>query len=332
MTPPLVIGAVCLCLTVALSIVVARVIGGRIQSVQSHVTRIAAGDFEPVPTSTMNDELHDLSDGVNRMAAALGVSMRNIRESERSALLTQLVGGLAHQLRNALTGARMSVQVHRRHCPKSGDEAIDVALKQLTLTEEQIKALLRLSRGESRPPVAGYVVKILDEAAALLTPVCTHQKIRFNVQREELELRVADADAMRGAILNLGMNAIEAAGPGGAVSIMASTSPDQLVIEVVDNGPGVPENLRDDVFAPFFTTKQEGAGLGLALARRAAEDCGGTLTLHREEGLTTFRLTIRAARPEPAAQDAAPWVDAAAPEAIGSRTVPSSAGVAVEGQ
>ncbi|MBW3542324.1 MAG: HAMP domain-containing histidine kinase [Planctomycetes bacterium] len=294
MSPPLAIGGVLLLPTVIASVWIAKRIGGRIQTVGQQVSRIAGGDFTPVGVTSVNDELRDLAEGVNRMAVALDESMRSIRERERSALLTQLVGGLAHQLRNALTGARTSIQLHRRHCGSRDDEAIDVALRQLTLTEEQIKALLRLTRGESRPSSSASVSTILDETISLVRPVCAHKKIRFFYERGDVEWHVSDSDAMRGALLNLMMNAIEAAGPLGVVRVGSSREASSVVIEVADNGPGVPMEIADDVFDPFFTTKDEGVGLGLALARKAAQDCDGTLSLHRSNGMTVFRLALRA--------------------------------------
>lgn len=292
MFPPLAIGGALLLLTVIASIWIAKRIGGRIQIVGRQVSRIAGGDFTPVRLTSVNDELRDLADGINGMAVALDDSMRRIRETERSALLTQLVGGLAHQLRNALTGARTSIQLHRRHCASGGDEAIDVALKQLTLTEEQIRALLRLTRGESRPSSPASVNTILDETISLVRPVCAHKKIEFVYERADVESQVFDADAMRAALLNLMMNAIEAAGPTGVVRVSARREVSDVVIEVADNGPGVSIEIAEDIFAPFFSTKDEGIGLGLALARKAAQDCNGTLSLHQSHDMTTFRLTL----------------------------------------
>ncbi|HSG72577.1 MAG TPA: HAMP domain-containing sensor histidine kinase, partial [Planctomycetaceae bacterium] len=281
MFPPLLIGCVCLFLTMLASLWIARQVASRIQSVELHVSRIAGGDFTPVPPTRVNDELKDLSTGVNRMAHALENSMHSIRDNERSALLTQLVGSLAHQLRNSLTGARTSVQLHQRHCSLEHDEALEVALRQLTLTEQQIKSLLRLAKGESAPPLPALVGDVLDETAALIMPLCAHHKIQFEYQRSDGLPEIADSDAIRGAILNLVMNAIDAVGISGRVGVSARLDQTQIVIEISDDGPGVPDELLDEIFMPFFTTKQEGAGLGLALARRAAEDCGGTLDYHR---------------------------------------------------
>ncbi|MDA0833817.1 MAG: HAMP domain-containing sensor histidine kinase [Planctomycetota bacterium] len=293
LSPPLTIGAGLLFLTFVASVAIARKLGNRILRVQHQVSRIAGGDFEPIDISSIDDELKDLSLSVNRMCIALEESWDRLRETERSQLVSQIVGGIAHQLRNAITGARISLQVHRGRCPKQDDEAIDVSLKQLTLMEEQIKGLLRLTRGESRTAFAASVGEILEEILAMVAPICLHKKIELQFGGETIAAKVPDADALRAALLNLIMNAIEACGPHGRVDVVSREVSDQVVIEVSDNGPGIPTELETEIFQPFFSTKSEGIGLGLALARQAAIDCKGTLSLHQSDGWTTFRLTLK---------------------------------------
>lgn len=291
--PPLTIGAGLLILTVVASVAIARKLGNRILRVQHQVARIAEGNFEPIDISSIDDELKDLSLSVNRMCVALEESWNQIRESERSKLVSQIVGGMAHQLRNAITGARISLQLHRGRCPAHDDEAIDVSLKQLTLMEEQIKGLLRLTRGESRTAFPAGVGDILDEILSLVAPICLHKKIELQFCGETIAAQAPDADALRAAVLNLIMNAIEACGPHGRVELASRHMSEQVMIEVRDNGPGIPPEIESQIFRPFFSTKSEGIGLGLALARQAAVDCDGTLSLHQADGWTTFRLTLK---------------------------------------
>jgi hypothetical protein len=99
------------------------------------------------------------------------------------------------------------------------------------------------------------------------------------------------------------LNAIEAAGPGGAVRLEAAAIGDQVAVEVADTGAGPPPELADSLCEAFVTSKPEGVGLGLALAHRVAADHGGRLTWIREDGETRFRLTLpyRAEAPRGAA-------------------------------
>ncbi|MCG6158310.1 sensor histidine kinase [Rubinisphaera margarita] len=292
MAPSLAIGFLLLSVTVFASIWISHRIAARVRIVEKHVARIAGGNFEPLPPLPVKDELSELADSINMMASVLKLTMQRIRDNERAKMLTQLAGGMAHQFRNSLTGARVSLQLHQRHCAERNDPAIEMALKQLKLTEEQIKALLRLSRGEASPGVSTSLADVVQDVVSLVEPLCDHQKIRFESRLEQMTVQVPDGDAIRGSLLNIVLNATEATGPGGEVVLVTRRADEAIVIDIVDNGPGVPEDVIDEIFQPFFTTKKEGVGLGLALASQAVEDCGGHLEYDREAGRTRFRLTI----------------------------------------
>lgn len=293
---PLLTGGWILALTMLATTWVSHRIGARLQRIERQAARIAAGDFAPVPLPARDDEIRDLSQSVNRMADSLQQLTVSIRESERSRLIAQVVAGIAHQLRNALTGIRMAIQVHQRRCPVRQDGSLDVALRQLSLTEQQIRGLLGLTRGEQGTVIAGPVSVLLDEIAAMIEPVCEHRRIEFTFRAEcDPHAVVTDADAFRSAVLNLCMNAVEAAGRPGTLAVVARQRDDTLEVAVSDNGPGVPEAVRRSLFTPFVTTKPEGVGLGLALAQSAAQALGGNVELARINDRTvfTFRCSVR---------------------------------------
>ena len=101
-----------------------------------------------------------------------------------------------------------------------------------------------------------------------------------------------DRTSLRAAILNLTLNAIDAAGPGGEIGLEVRNVGGAVEVEVADNGPGPPSELACSLFEPFVTSKPEGVGLGLALARQVATDSGGTLSWSRSGKETRFRLTV----------------------------------------
>lgn len=295
---PLLTGGWILLLTILATTWISHRIGHRMHRIERQAARIAGGDFAPVSLPRRDDEIRDLSRSVNQMAEGLQQLTASIREAERSQLIAQVVAGLAHQVRNALTGIRMAIQVHQRRCPKESDSSLDVALAQVSLTEQQIRGLLGLTRGEHRSVVAGCPALLLDEIATMIEPVCEHRRIEFNYAANcDRTVTVSDADAFRSAVLNLCMNAVEAAGRPGMLSLTARQLSTDLEVSVADNGPGVPETIRETLFAPFVTTKPEGVGLGLALARSAAADLGGAVELSRsgERTVFTFRCAVQTA-------------------------------------
>lgn len=299
--PPLAVGAATILLMVVLSAWLAQRISRRIQSVQQQVAAIAGGQFIEIETGQRQDEIRELALSVNEMSRQLRQMQQTIRQAERSRLLGQLAGGLAHQLRNAVTGARLAVQLHLRRCAtlKSSDDSLNVALRQLSLTEEQIKGFLSLGRQERKHPELCDLAALISEIAALVGPTCEHAQVRFqHLVPTGLPSLMADIQGLRGAVLNLTLNAIEAAGPSGEVQLQAGelAAANGVQIEVRDNGPGPPPELNDALGEPFVTGKAEGVGLGLALAKQVAIDHGGTLTWVRESNQTCFRLSLPLAR------------------------------------
>jgi signal transduction histidine kinase len=303
--PPLMLGAGSLGLMIAATSWVAHRIAGRLSRLQGQVARIVDGDFRELAPAGQQDEVADLSRSINHLCVRLREMQRTIRETERSRLLAQFAAGLAHQLRNALTGARMSVQLHARRNPATaGDQSLSVALRQLAMTEEQVKGLLSLGKVERRPAEVCDLGQLLVEVAFLVDPACQHARVHLIHRADGGPLDVmAEPSGVRAALLNLTLNAIEAAGPGGTVRLEATAIGDEVAVEVADTGAGPPPELADSLCEAFVTSKPEGVGLGLALAYRVAADHGGRLSWSREEGETRFRLAFprRAESPRGAA-------------------------------
>jgi signal transduction histidine kinase len=292
--PPLMLGVASLGMMALITSWIAHRIGVRMRRVQRQVALIAEGHFQELDLGRQRDEVQDLARSINRMCAQLRDMRQTIRQSERARLLAQFAAGLAHQLRNSLTGARMSVQLHAKRYPApDDDQSLNVALRQLAITEEQVKGLLSLGRVERRPPEACDVRQLLADVALLVHPSCQHAKVTLRHPRGEEPLEfLADRSSVHAAVLNLALNAIEAAGSGGRVSLAAASDGDEVAIEVADTGPGPPPELADTLCEAFVTSKPEGVGLGLALAHQVAIEHGGRLSWTRADGETRFRLAL----------------------------------------
>lgn len=291
--PPVAVGLAALAAMVAVTGLVADRLGRRLRSLEAKAAAIASGDFRPLDVGSRGDEVADLASAINRMCSQLQEMQSAIRRTERAGVLAQLAAGLAHSLRNAATGARMAVQLHARRCPAGPDDrSLDVALRQLALGEEQVRALLALGRPEGTAKSETDAARVVEDVAALVEPACRHAKVTFRHDGEPGLLFMADSEAIRAAVLNLALNAIEAAGPGGRVALLARSEDGGVRFEAVDSGPGPPPELADSLFDPFVTGKPEGVGLGLALARRVAADHGGAVSWRRIDAHTHFALDL----------------------------------------
>ena len=315
--PPLAIGA----LALAAAAVAATIIAGRltrpILKLRSQVNRVAQSDYSPMPLPARRDELRDLAAAVNQMARQLDDSQRAIRRSERLALMGQLAGGLAHHLRNNVTGALMAVQLHAREC-NADPESLEVALRQLALTEENLKQFLASPRksGDVTPPLSRVncnPADIVHEVATLVAPSLRHRRIEFSTinRTDGSDQLNADAGQLRQLLINLVLNAADAAGPGGKVKVEIDRSRhtpcvvaftdshvgDNLILRVIDSGPGPPAQILPRLFEPFATSKPEGVGLGLAVAQQIATSHGGQIVFHRAGGETCFEAHLPLACP-----------------------------------
>ncbi len=291
--PPLLLGGFVGLVAVAMTVGLAQRLSRRFQQLHQFTRRIAGGDFRPLPLSGPDDELRDLGQAVNHMAGRLAELQEAVQKNERLRLLGQVSGGLAHQLRNGVTGAKLAVQLHARECKNRADgEALEVALRQLALLESNLKRFLDLGKTETPRVEPCSVVSLLNDAVNLLGPQCRHARTELRWQPPAAAVVVAgDSGQLAHLFLNVLGNAVEAAGPGGWVEIRIQSSP-TCIVEIIDSGPGPSAAIADRLFQPFATGKPEGVGLGLAVARQVAQSHGGTISWRREEDQTVFRIEL----------------------------------------
>lgn len=306
--PALVLGSLLGFASLALTLGLGRRLNRRIDDLAQRTKQIAQGDFQPVPLTGPADELRELGESINAMAQQLAQLHATMQKTERLRLLGQVSGGLAHQVRNGVTGASLAVQLHARECTSGADvEALHVALRQLALVEANLKRFLDLGREAVPGREACDLLALLDQAVSLYRPQCKHAGIALTWQRPEHAVTLrGDRGRLQHLVLNLLSNAIEAAGPDGSVQVVlevAAISNPCAILEIRDSGPGPPAELANRLFEPFATGKRDGVGLGLAVARQAAEAHGGTLRWYREAGRTVFRteLPLEVAGEPPAA-------------------------------
>ena len=220
-------------------------------------------------------------------------------EAERLAVIGATAAKIGHELANPLNGLYLTVQLLEQRLARqagASEVQLESSLKKIKSEIARLnnlvggfRTLSRKEKYEFRPASLG---RVIHDVVALQSPVCASAGIRLEEFVEPaLPPVVMDGDRIKQALLNLVKNAVESMPGGGKLSIRAMASDSEGVIEVSDTGTGIAPGT--DVFLPFFTTKDEGTGLGLIIVRQIVSMHGGTISYSGEPGKgTTFRLTL----------------------------------------
>jgi len=303
--PVLAVAATTLAVLVPLGLAATGSVARRIHAIERRVERLSGGDFaadEVGAGGFETDEVGRLAAGVERMRMELESLRTRLVAGERQRLLGQLAAGFAHELRNAITGAKLAIDLHRRRCragaPQAeaspADESLAVASRQLDIVEEEVRGLLTLGAPPTTAAAPVDLVRLVGEVRDLVGPRAMHAGVTVAgtaACRGEVTGR---KDGLRAALVNLALNAIDAAGDRGSVTVGAESIASGIALVVEDDGPGPPAAIAAALHEPFVTGKQEGVGLGLAVAKAVAEQHGGTLAWSRTAGRTRFEIRLPA--------------------------------------
>ncbi|MBW2020034.1 MAG: MCP four helix bundle domain-containing protein [Deltaproteobacteria bacterium] len=245
--------------------------------------------------------LHSLIEDVGQTKIELERSQEHLLQSEKLALVGRLAAGMAHSIRNPLTSVKMRLFSIGRMLDLSviQQEDFDVISEEIRHIDNILQNFLEFSRPPKLKMQKVSPSDVVDMALQLIQHRLESYDAHVKLDRQRrLPEIVADPEQLKEVLVNLLVNACEAMGGGGQIVISEQEGIMEplgrvVVIRVRDNGPGIPEAIRDKVFEPFFSTKEEGTGLGLSIAARIVEEHGGCLNLKSQEGKgATFTITL----------------------------------------
>ncbi len=235
---------------------------------------------------------HNLDGLLDRMATELDVATR-------LAAISRITGGVAHEIKNPLNAISLRLDLLRARLGEPEEELaaeIDILSNEVRRLDRVVKTFLDFSRPVDVKLTEVDLVAIAREVADLTTPQARLANIQvwFEDSAQSAPIR-GDADMLKQAILNLVLNAIEAMKNGGNLWVRVSKESNAVVLNVSDDGPGIPHDARDKVFQLYFTTKLRGSGIGLAMTYRAVQLHNGTINFSTELGRgTAFQMTFPA--------------------------------------
>ncbi len=205
-----------------------------------------------------------------------------VRRREKLAAVGDLAAGVAHELRNPLSSIKGYASYLGGRFPEGSEdrEAARIMVQEVDRLNRVISDLIGVSRPTDIHPRRVDMASLADNTLRLLAQDAAQRGISL-VREGEGEAWL-DPDRFRQALLNVCLNAVEAMKDGGELRLDLKTRGDSLVLDVRDNGPGIEQNILERIFDPYFTTKSQGTGLGLAMVLKVTEAHGGSVRITSE--------------------------------------------------
>jgi len=276
---------------------------------------------ERVQEAFASDEIAALIDVADRCALVIDNSKlyQQMKERDRLAALGEMAAGLAHEIRNPLAAIKGATQyLNPQHLPPEDREFLEIIVEEVDRLNGVVTQFLDYARPLKSSMAPGDVGDILQRTFKLLAPqVPPGIELAIEVA-PELPLVSCDAEQLKQVFLNLAINSFQAMPEGGRLRVSASMARDEVAswrelrlrddrveIRFRDTGPGIPPDARENVFVPFYTTKEKGTGLGLAISQRIVKAHHGTLVVSGSpQGGAEFAISLPCIEATPSWPDA----------------------------
>ncbi len=219
-----------------------------------------------------------------------------LQQSEKMAAIGELATYIAHEIRNPLfsIGGFANALLRSSSLDDNTREKAAIILEESRRLDKILKSILNFARPTTAAEGAVDINTLVVETMDLMGIGCEQKGVTIKLETSPDIARVkADAELIKQALINMVKNAIEAMPDGGVLTVRTAQTSTYVVLEVEDTGHGIEEDIREKVFNPFFSTKDQGAGLGLAMTKKIVEDMGGKVELvsHVNQGcLITISL------------------------------------------
>src|SRR5213076_1947741 len=241
-------------------------------------------------------EFEALRQALRELATALEAARERELEAERLRAFREVARRVAHEIKNPLTAMRIAVdQVGRPAGPADGRTvtAVEVLAAETQRLDQLAKEFSEFGRLPEGPKSEVDLVDLLTDLGKSAVPAEVAVTVHANGESCKL---LGHYDPLRHAFANLLRNASEAMGGRGTIDVGVRRDGTGLAVTIADHGTGIPEEFRQRVFEPYFTTKGDGTGLGLALVRQTIEAHHGTITVEETPGGgATFSIVLSAA-------------------------------------
>lgn len=278
----------------------------RIRYLGEGVRRVSQGDYAGEVRIRGGDEIGALADEFNKMAKSLrdrdqmlALQREELLRAERLATIGKMSAQITHEIRNPLSSIGLNTELLEEELANNTDDFRE-ARELLRSIGQEVGRLADVTEQYlrfARMPQADLHIESLNNLATHLGQFVqedlNQRGIHLSVELEAIPNTLFDANQIRQALLNLIRNAAEAMPHGGAIEITTGQTADYVWVQVRDWGEGIPDEQRERIFDPFFSTKMNGTGLGLALVQQIVAEHGGNIVCEKAPGGgTLFRLEL----------------------------------------
>lgn len=243
--------------------------------------------------------------GVCQDLSSIKQMEQRMRQADRLAAVGRLSANMAHEIRNPLASISGAVEALARDLPpdETRSQLAEIVLRESARLNQIVGDFLEYARPAPMAPLEINMAEILDEVLLLIEHRSLPADLKITREYGDALPTRADPQRMRQAVWNLCLNAVQAMPDGGELQVGADRRRDgggRLQIAITDTGQGIAESDLPHIFEPFFSTKPEGSGIGLAVVYRVVEEHGGSIEVRSRPGEgTTFTLTLPAADAAP---------------------------------
>ncbi len=224
----------------------------------------------------------------------LRASHEQLMRADRLSSLGEIAAGLAHEIGNPLAGLKGALEIISSRAAVGTPEAefSSMASREIARLEALIGEFLRYARPHEPRRVETDIFDVLEPVVSLLGREAEGHAVTVHVARTAVPTVFVDSDQMTQVFMNVVLNAIQASPHGGRIEVSSSVIDRRLAVDVRDEGPGIPPEHVDRVFDPFFSTKKQGTGLGLAVSSRIVQSHGGAMEVVQLGRGTVVRVLL----------------------------------------
>lgn len=297
-----------------LALVAGGLLSGRITrpvtDLSNAAKEIGRGNLEVSLAATSSDEIGDLVRVFKTMTEEIRESRTQLARAERLSAWREIARRVAHEIKNPLFPIQMSMETLRKSFARKHPKLDEIVDESTRTVLEEVQALNRLvtefsefARLPAPKPELVSPASVLEHVADLYAH--EQAEVRLELPEPPLPDVEVDREQLARALINLVKNAIEAMGETAGRIVLRLQAESRsgrpgIVITIADDGPGIPDTVRDRLFTPYFTTKETGTGLGLAIVERVISEHGGTIQVSSVVDVgTSFAIWLPNAAPKP---------------------------------